>query len=210
MFLDHCLKAGAGRIICFKPVPEGYWEKSRYFDKYSNMIKMISYCAERTDVDIPKGKSLNRASVFSEFLNVDVYINIPVAKHHAGTGFSCVLKGLMGVSSPTTNRFMHSPDGEYTYDRVEYLAQCIADLNLIRKPDLCLVDALECVVNNGPRGPGDTVKPNRIIAGTDPVAVDVYASSLIGFDPGDILTNTFAAQHGLGEPDPVKIQLLEK
>ncbi len=83
---------------------------------------------------------------------------------------------------------MHSPDGEYTYSKHDYLAQCIADLNLIRKPDLCIVDAIECVLENGPRGPGETTKPNKIIAGTDPVALDVYSSSLMGLDPEDILT----------------------
>lgn len=209
VFADLCLKAGASKIICFKPVPDDYWSKSRYFEKYGEMITAITYCNDRTEVDIPNGKALKQASMFSEFMDVDVYVNIPVAKHHAGTVYSGNLKGLMGVSSSTTNRYMHSPDGEYTYDKVEYLSQCIADLNLIRKPDLCLVDAIECLLENGPRGPGETAKPNRILAGTDPVALDVYACSLIGFDPEDIMTNRFGGEHGLGESDPLKIQVLE-
>jgi len=132
-----------------------------------------------------------------------------VAKHHNGTIFSGVLKGLMGVSSRDTNRFMHSPDGEYTYSKEEYLSGCIADLNLIRLPDLSIMDAGICATNNGPRGPGDTTSPERILAGTDALAMDVYASSLIGMDPKEILTFQLAKEHGLGNNDleSIKIQM---
>jgi uncharacterized protein (DUF362 family) len=96
---------------------------------------------------------------------------------------------------------MHSPSGDYTYDEQEYLSQCVADLNLLRQPDLSVVDAIECGLNNGPRGPGDTVKPNKIIAGTDMVAVDAYSANLIGFSLNDIPSIAMAAKHGLGSDD---------
>ncbi|MBW6459313.1 MAG: DUF362 domain-containing protein, partial [Bacteroidales bacterium] len=163
------------------------------------------YGSERVEVDIPNGKVLKKAEIFRVFNEVDVYISIPVAKHHAGTLFSGNLKGLMGVSSRDTNRLMHSPDGRYTYDNHEHLAQCIADLNLIRLPDLCVVDAIECALNNGPAGPGETTNPNKIIAGIDPLALDVYTASLIGFEQEDILTFDRAYQLGLGIIDTSKL-----
>lgn len=206
---NFCLESGASKVVCFKPVREGYWEESQYFDQMKKQIETITYCNERITVDIPDGTDLKEAEIFKDFLDVDVYISIPVAKHHTGTIFSGNLKGLMGVSSSNTNRHMHSPDGEYTYSKHDYLAQCIADLNLIRQPDLCIVDAIECVLENGPRGPGETTKPNKIIAGTDPVALDVYSASLMGLDPDDILTVHKAHQHGLGEVDIDKLKIVE-
>jgi len=196
-----CLEAGAGKLVCFKPVPAGYWGKSRYFTAMEEDLTSVKYGSERTDVEIPNGVSLKKASIYKEFLSVDVFINIPVAKHHAGVLYSGTLKGIMGVTSSETNRYMHSPDGQYTYDKHEYLAQCIADLNLLRRPDLCIVDATECLLTNGPAGPGDTAKPNKILAATDPVAVDVYAADLIGFDISTILTFDKAGKHGLGKTD---------
>ena len=172
-------------------------------------IENISYCDERIEVDIPDGVELKNASIYKGFTDVDVFINIPVAKHHAGTNYSGILKGLMGVSSSNTNRHMHSPDGEYTYANYEYLSQCIADLNLIRQPDLCIVDAIECVQNNGPRGPGETIKPNLILAGTDPVVLDVYGANLIGIDPADVFTCVKASEHGLGKNDISDITIME-
>ena len=204
-----CLEAGAVSIVCFKPVPSGYWEKSKEYVSSETMVKGFTYGGERIEVDIPRGISLKKAEIFKTFNEVDVYISIPVAKHHMGTIFSGNLKGLMGVSTSNTNRHMHSPDGQYTYDNEEYLAQCVADLNLIRKPDLCVVDAIECATNNGPAGPGETCRPNKIVAGTDPLALDVYAARLIGFNPDDILTFPKAYAHGLGEIDPGKLKILE-
>lgn len=204
-------EAGAGRLVCYKPVREGYWEESKYYEEMKPMIEEIGYGDGRTTVEIPDGKLLKSAEVFSVFLETDVFINIPVAKHHNGTIFSGVLKGLMGVSSRETNRFMHSPDGEYTYSKEEYLSGCIADLNLIRLPDLSIMDASICATNNGPRGPGDTTSPERILAGTDALAMDVYASSLIGMDPKEILTFQLAKEHGFGNNDleSIKIQMLD-
>ena len=204
-----CKDAGAGQIVCFKPVREGYWEESRYFDELKPLVDEITYGEERVEVEIPGGVDLKKAEIFTIFQEVDVYISIPVAKHHSGTNFSGNLKGLMGVSSSNTNRHMHSPDGEYTYSKQEYLSQCIADLNLIRQPDLCIVDAIECVLENGPRGPGETIKPNLILAGTDPVALDAYAANLLGIDPLDIPTITMAGDHELGYKDIENLTILE-
>lgn len=204
-----CKEAGAGKLICYKPVREDYWQESRYYDQMKSLIDEISYGEERITVDIPDGKYMKSAEVFKIFMDSEVFINIPVAKHHNGTIFSGVLKGLMGVSSRDTNRHMHSPDGEYTYDKEEYLAGCIADLNLIRQPDLALVDADNCALNNGPRGPGDTISPKRLLAGIDPLAMDVYSASLIGMEPGDIMTFEKAKALGLGNNDPASIKVLE-
>jgi uncharacterized protein (DUF362 family) len=194
-----CLDSGASKVICFKPVPNGYWEKSSHHEEKSGLISRISYSSDRVEVPIEGGLEMKTAEIFRDFLEVDVFINIPVAKHHAGTGYSGTLKNLMGVSTSTTNRHMHSPDGEYTYAKQEYLSRCIADLNLLRKPDLCIVDAIVCGLDNGPRGPGETSAPKKILAGTDPLAMDIYAAKLAGFYPEDIQTFAFAAELGLGK-----------
>jgi len=206
-----CKEAGAGKIVCFKPVRDGYWEESKYYEEMKPLISEIVYGEERTTVKIPNGKLMKSAVVFSIFLETDVFIHVPVAKHHNGTIFSGVLKGLMGVSSRDTNKYMHSPEGDYTYAKEEYLSGCIADLNLIRLPDLSVMDASVCAVNNGLRGPGDTTNPQRLLAGVDPLAMDVYASSLIGMDPEDILTFQKAKEHELGNNDlaSIKIQIFE-
>jgi len=204
-----CQQAGAKEIVCLHPAQQNYWERGKLYAEHQDIIDKFIFGSDRMEVDIPKGKTLKKAEIYKLLKEVDVFISIPVAKHHAGVMYSGNLKGLMGAASSETNRGMHSPSGDYTYDEEEYLAQCIADLNLVRKPDLCIIDALECGLNNGPAGPGETIKPNKIIAGKDPLATDVYAAKLMGFSTDDILTFKKAGEHGLGEIDPSKLKLTE-
>ncbi len=209
VLMKMCKNAGAGKIICYKPAREGYWEESQYYTEMKPMIDEIIYGDERVEIDINGGKEMKSAEVFKIFMESDVFINVPVAKHHNGTIYSGILKNLMGVSSRDTNRNMHSPDGEYTYSKTVYLSTCIADLNLIRKPDLSVIDAGICAINNGPRGPGDTISPGLIIGGTDPLAMDIYASSILGMGPQDIYTFTAAKELGLGKSDIAEIKVTE-
>lgn len=206
--MKMCKDAGAKKIICYKPVRDGYWEESNYFNVSKNLIDDIIYGDDRVKIDIKGGKLMNSADVYKIFMESDVFINVPVAKHHNGTLFSGVLKNMMGVSTSSTNRYMHTPDGEYSYDKEEYLSTCIADLNLIRKPNLSIIDADVCGINNGPRGPGDTISPKLILAGTDPLALDVYAAKLIGIEPASIYTFTAAQELGLGKADLNTIKVL--
>jgi uncharacterized protein (DUF362 family) len=206
---NACLEAGASKIIVFKPVPDGYWEKGNLYKKHWSLVNSFSYSDERVEKEIEGGQELKTVEIFKDFLDVDVFINIPVAKHHAGTLFSGMLKNLMGATSSHTNRHMHSPDGEYTYAKKEYLSKCIADLGLLRKPDLCIMDTIECGLNNGPRGPSETSKPGKILLSTDPVAMDVYSSDLAGFYAEDILTSEFAGDLGLGKSHLEEISVLE-
>ena len=51
----------------------------------------------------------------------------------------------------------------------------------------------------------------RILAGVDPLAMDVYASSLIGMEPEEIMTFKKAKEHGMGNNDlaSIKVQIFD-
>jgi uncharacterized protein (DUF362 family) len=87
--------------------------------------------------------------------------------------------------------------------------QCIADINLIRKPDLCVVDSTEFISTNGPFGPGKLIKPQKVVAGTDPVLADAYCCTLLGLDPKNVGMLDKAAKHGLGNADLIKANILQ-
>jgi uncharacterized protein (DUF362 family) len=109
---------------------------------------------------------------------------------------------------PEVNRFFHTGDTEQP-DDIEHLDQCIADLNLIIKPDLCVVDATELITTNGPFGPGKLVKPQKIVAGVDRVAIDAYCCTLWGMEGKDIIMIKRGYEHGLGEIDLKKVKIKE-
>jgi hypothetical protein len=93
------------------------------------------------------------------------------------------------------------------------LEECIADLSLLIKPDITVVDATRALMTRGPRGPGDVVEIGKIIAGTDPVAVDVAALSIgksLGYNDFNLngVRNRYidvGAELGIGDGNPESV-----
>jgi hypothetical protein len=100
-----------------------------------------------------------------------------------------------------------------------YLAELNATAPIKRKTRLLVVDGLRALYNGGPRdAPQWRWRPNCIMAGTDPVAVDSVALAIIeekrrekGLDPIGKRAKYIAtaAKSGLGTDDPARIDLRE-
>ena len=206
-----CLDAGAKEVGVFKSVGSSYWRRSPVSENFRDAIKNITDMeGDFTEVAIPAGKSLKKAQVLKNLLECDVSINISIAKDHTGTRFSGTMKNMMGANSYGSNSFFHHGSGASgSYDDVEFLSQCIADLNLVRKPELCILDGTEVLKTNGPAGPGNLLKPQKVIAGVDRVAMDAYGASLIGVDPQEVRMIQMAQEHGLGESRLDRLQVRE-
>jgi len=132
-----------------------------------------------------------------------------ITKEHSGNNFSGAMKNLMGLNSPGSNRTFHRKNWTMIRDDIEHLDQCIADLNTIIHPDLCIIDATEFIITNGPNGPGKLLKPLKVIAGTDRVAIDSYCATLFGYKPENIIAIKKAYEHGIGEMNLNKIKIKE-
>jgi uncharacterized protein (DUF362 family) len=147
------------------------------------------------EIKIPEGKALERVEVMKEVLDSPVLINIPVAKSHSATGVSMGIKGLMGLIW----------DREVFHSQVN-MNQALADLATVIKPKLTILDATRALTSGGPGGPGEVKKPNLIIAGIDPVAVDSYGVSVVpwygqNFKGRQVEHLQIAHQRGLGKID---------
>lgn len=206
-----CREAGAKEIGVFKDLNSGYWQRSALAEKFGDEIQgLTSFQGNYTEVAIPRGRSLKKANVAKALLDCDVFINLPIAKDHTGLGFTGTMKNMMGLTSSTTNMFFHHGSGKLGwYDDIDFLAQCIADVNLVRKPDLCIFDGTEVLATNGPRGPGKIIKPQKVFAGVDRVALDVYGAGLLGLKGEEIRTAQLAYEHGLGEIDLQQLRIEE-
>jgi uncharacterized protein (DUF362 family) len=93
------------------------------------------------------------------------------------------------------------------YSNVELLSQSIADVNLARQPDLCVVDATVILATNGPSGPGELRTPREVIAATNCVAADMYATRHLGLNWEDLLVIRYAQQHGYGPRSLKDVQI---
>ncbi len=209
--LNMCLDAGASKVYTIEGVSQKYWSRSGLSRQYEQEIKSIKAGnGQFTEVEIPKGVSLKKAEITRAFLDCDVLINLPIVKDHEGIRTTGSLKNIMGATSFSTNHYFHNGSGAIGYyDDVQFLSQCIADANLLRKPTLCVMDATEFITTNGPFGPGKVIKVQKVIAGADPVAVDTVGCGMLGLNPNDVVKIRLAYEHGLGQMDKGKMTIKE-
>jgi len=210
-----CKDAGAKEVNCLSLFPVSNWENTGFTKMFEEEGINLVLVDNKNDSDfktipIPKGKALSEAIIMNELFNNDVFINIPVTKDHAGNKFTGTLKNMMGINNrPRSNRSFHKQNWTKDISAITHLEQCIADLNTVVKPDLHIVDATEFITTNGPFGPGELLKPQKVVAGTDRVAMDSYCCSLWGLKAEDIIVIDKAAEHQLGERDLTKLKIKE-
>jgi uncharacterized protein (DUF362 family) len=148
-------------------------------------------------VAIPGGVKLREAKVHSLVLDSDVFINVPVLKHHAGTLITACMKNLMGIV--LDRGFYHRVD----------LHQCIADLLTFKKPTLNILDAYAPMVRNGPWGKSadDLVVMRTLLVSTDIVAIDAAGAKLLNHQPSDVRHVAIAAKMKLGTMDLEQVDI---
>jgi len=146
--------------------------------------------------DIPDGELLKSWPVYEEALDVDVLINVPIAKHHSLTKLTLGIKNIMGLIQ---NR-------EDVHTRID---QKLADLSTVIKPHLIIMDAYRILTAHGPNAgtPKDIKLAGQVIAGTDPVAVDSYAATLFELKGEDVGYIKISHDMGLGEIDLDKVRI---
>lgn len=209
-----CREASAAEIACIGWLTMRDWKNcgmKRVLDDEAVGLIITDYRDESQfrSIPVPEGTGIKEARILNTCFDYDILIDIPITKEHSGNKYSGALKNLMGLNSPKSCQVFHKRNWILGSDDIEHLEQCIADLNTVIQPDLCIVDATEFLISNGPHGPGDLSRPQKIIAGVDRVAIDAYCATLFGLDPGDVYAVQRAYAHGLGEMDLTKLHIRE-
>jgi uncharacterized protein (DUF362 family) len=206
-----CMEAGASQVLVLDHTlhrAELCLERAGIRDACKNISGVhVLTLQERKffrEIKVPQGKVLERVEVIKEVLDDSVLISIPVAKSHSATGVSMGMKGLMGLIWDRES--FHS---QYNIN------QAIADLGTVIKPQLTILDATRALASGGPGGPGEVKKPNLIIAGMDPVAVDSYGVSVVpwygqSFKGRQVEHLLASHQKGLGKIDIDQLKILKE
>lgn len=144
------------------------------------------------------GQFLKEWELYDEALSANVYINVPVAKHHGLSKLTLGLKNVMGIMGGNRG-YIH-----------RNLAVALADVNAHVKSHLTIIDATRILTAHGPQGGNiaDVKVLNKVIASTDTVAADAFATTLFGMKPADIPATVAAFKRGLGEMNLNKIRVV--
>ncbi len=178
--VEHCLNAGAKKVYVFDHTCDTNWRECYKNSGIEDAAKAAGAIVvpgnnEKyyEEVRIPGAKILKTTKVHELILETDVFINVPVLKHHGSTRLTIAMKNLMGV---IWDRGWYHSSG---------LHECIADFCLYRKPDLNIVDAYRVTMDNGPqraRKEDISLKKSLLIS-RDIVAVDAASAKIFGIEP---------------------------
>lgn len=198
--IRECRRVGAHEVIVFsndERSPMVFNGTAGAVERAGGRLVCLSQPEEFREIVVPRGRILRTQQVASVLLDADVFINMPIAKHHAGSSVTFSMKNLMGVN----------------WDRMQFhrtdLHQCIAELTSAVRPDLIILDANHVLLSNGPAGPGEVLLGKRVMAGTDPVAIDAFATKAFFTEPSRIRHIQAAYELGAGEIDLGRLMIRE-
>lgn len=198
--IRECLRAGAREVVALSHDDARSFTQNgtaAAIERAGGKLTIANRREQYRQILVPRGRILEHVEIANEVLDADVFINMPIAKHHAGSRLTLAMKNLMGVN----------------WDRILFhqtdLHQCIAELATAVKHHLVILDANHVLLNNGPGGPGDVLKAGHVVAGVDPVAVDAFATSYFDLEAEMIDHIRIAYELGVGEMDLNRLEIEE-
>lgn len=135
-------------------------------------------------------------------LEADLVVTIPKLKTHTyGTIITGAVKNCYGMIPGQIKAEFHrrAPEPRKFFTIVR-------DLFGVVKPRLAIMDAITAMEGDGPSA-GNERQIGYLLVSSDPVAVDVVASELIGVAARNVLTNKLCAEAGLGAGDLESIDI---
>jgi len=197
------LVQGAGAVALVGDSPG--FGSLRAVAKRSGMLAAIEECGaelvEFSEVrEVISGGIFKRFEVAAPYLDADRVINLPKLKTHEMMTLTCGVKNLFGILVGAAKPAWHLQAG---FDR-EIFARVLLELYQIRPPDLTIVDAITAMEGDGP-GSGDPRQVGLLLAGANPVAVDLVAGEIAGIPKKLLFVEREAEKLGL--PGSVREQI---
>jgi uncharacterized protein (DUF362 family)/Pyruvate/2-oxoacid:ferredoxin oxidoreductase delta subunit len=143
----------------------------------------IDFMKKPSERIMPGRSKIKVASVINE---VDVIISLPKLKNHELVYFTGAIKNTLGFVPGFTKAKQHA----LHQDR-ESFSRFLVDLNRTVMPHFFIMDGITGMEGQGP-GQGTPVNTEVLLGSSNPVALDVIASSIAGYDPMDIPTTSVA------------------
>ena len=157
-----------------------------------------------------KGHRPTPIRIISTFLDPDVYIiSAAKMKTHDRVVTTLSLKNVL-LGAPLND--YKKNDKWLTHSAYNFSREAVLHYNMFHLaqeiyPDLGVIDGFEAMEGNGPTS-GTPVDARITLASRDPLAMDILATKIMGFDPGKIMYLTAMAEAGMGQADQEKIKVL--
>jgi uncharacterized protein (DUF362 family) len=143
------------------------------------------------------GEWFKEWEVYTDFVEADKIINVPIAKTHSLSRLTMGMKNWLGAIGGSRNQL---------HQAIDY---AMIDLAHFFKPTLTVLDAYRILKRNGPQGGrlSDAELNKTVVAGTDYVAVDAMGATFFGIKPEELPFLRLASEKGRGRIDLEKMKI---
>lgn len=171
----------------------GYTELAR-----SLRVPLINlHTGDLVEVKVPGAFVFDRLTIHRSLTETDMLCSVPMMKTHTLAGVTLGMKNLIGVYPGAVYQAVRGRMHDETA-KVEPSGTAAAIVDMVRanKLGLVVIDASTAMEGNGP-SLGPLVPMETIVAGTNPLATDMVAASLMGFAVSEIPTFEWARRAGM-------------
>jgi len=155
------------------------------------------HTGELVEVEVPDAHYFKKLTIHRSLREIDMLCSVPMMKTHALATVTLGLKNMIGLypgSAYCSVRSCVHTEAEMAGSTG--VAYEILDMVKANKLGLTVIDGSMAMEGQGPSN-GELVKMDLIIAGTNPLAADMVAAAIMGFEHTEIPTFVVAHQSGM-------------
>jgi uncharacterized protein (DUF362 family) len=182
-----------------EPMQQYVFEQLGYAELARGLrIPLINlHCGDLLEVSVPGAFVFDKITLHRSLTQTDLLCSVPMMKTHQLATVTLGMKNLVGTFPGTVYQSIRGHMHDVSA-KVEPTAASAVVVDLVRanKPGLVVIDGSMAMEGNGP-SMGKLVKMDVIIAGTNPVATDMVAAALMGFEPRDVPVFAWASKAGM-------------
>ena len=190
-------------VVHVKRVIEQAFRRVGYRDMAERYGFELSVDTDWEAVSHPEARLVKRLEVISPILRADGVINLAKFKTHAFMTFTGATKNLFGVVPGLNKAAYHAR----LPDPLRF-ADMLLDIAYFIRPRLNLVDGILAMEGEGPGTGGTPRALGVLVAGADPVMVDVACCRIAGIDPAAVPVLVAARERGLWSGRPADVETL--
>ncbi|KPK80398.1 MAG: hypothetical protein AMS25_09150 [Gemmatimonas sp. SM23_52] len=175
------------------------------FDRlgYSELARSIGvplinlHSGDMVDVQVPDAFVYDNIMLHRSLADIDLLCSVPMMKTHVLATVTLGMKNLIGLYPGTVYCSVRACVHDHAATAGSPgVAFEIVDMVRANKVGLTVIDGTMAMEGDGPTG-GSLVKMDLIVAGTDPLATDMVAAQLMGFETAEVPTFTTAHRVGM-------------
>jgi len=166
------------------------------------------HTGDMVDVPVPDGLAFDSIRLHHSLTEIDLLCSVPMMKTHSLATVTLGMKNLIGLYPGQVYASVRGWVHDHAY-RAGSPGVAFETVDMVKanKLGLVVVDGSSAMEGQGPTE-GRLVKMGLVIAGTNPLATDMVAASLMGFEMHEVPTFRWAQKVGMrpGSLDEIEVR----